>query len=509
MLTHKIFGRPGTGKTTRLLTLLDETIDEGYAPNEIAYFTHTTAMIGEAVARVKSKGKLKGECDWFRTSHSAANRLSGLSWDEIWGSPQDWVALHEAGYPCSGAFYDKELEAQDYSTWDVTHFVYGVIRARRQSLPQGVLQFNSEQHKLSLNALEDFAYTYERVKQERGKKDFADMIDMAIDGDFNVPFKVVFIDEAQDFSRQQWEFINKIAPQLDKLYIAGDDDQSIYPFTGSDPFGFLDYESDTTEVLEQSYRVPDPIGRVADRVIETVQRRQEKSVKWTDGEGIVSYPAMTRFELPLVQWANGDKDVMILCRHRRLVKHVRGQLEDLGLPSRLDGKVGASKVTEIAIIYHDLRSERKVSKAEASSLLWWLGHSKVANMMRKRVATHYERHEIDLDFDNDNWIRYLAKNRDQITELSLLRKLLMKSGIDMVRKVAKIDVSTYHASKGREADLVVLLTDCSNAVCKSQARDPDTEIRLAYVGLTRAKEAVMVLPPAKSHMQMVGLKMRG
>lgn len=508
MKTHKIFGPPGTGKTTRLLTLLDETIKGGVDPSEIAYFTHTRSMTEEAIARVMASGKLKKDCGWFRTSHSAANKLTGLAWGDIWSSTEDWIALHEAGYPCSGAFYDQELEANDYSTWDVTHFVYGVIRARRQPLPEGIAQFNKEHHKLSLGAVEDFAYTYERVKQERGKKDFADMIEMVIDGDFDVPFKVLFIDEAQDFSRMQWEMIRKLMPHLDKLYIAGDDDQSIFPFTGSDPFGFLDFPADTIEVLEQSYRVPHLIGRAADRVIARVQRRQEKVVKWTTGQGIPLYPAITRFDLPLAQWAQGDKDVMILCRHRRMVKHVRGQLEELGLPSKLDGKSSDSKVTEIAIIYHDLKSGREVSQADAARLLWWKGKKQAADTMRKRKARPMAMADVDLDFDA-NWVSYLSKSKVQTTELFKLRKQLIKNGIDAVRGAPKIDVSTYHSAKGREADIVVCLSDCSQAVVKAQNRDPDTEIRLAYVGLTRAKETVMVLPPGKTGFEMVGLKIRG
>jgi superfamily I DNA/RNA helicase len=369
------------------------------------------------------------------------------------------------------------------------------------------LQFNIESHKLSLNSVEDFAYTYERVKQERGKKDFADMIEMVIDGDFEVPFKVLFIDEAQDFSRMQWEYVAKIMPHLDSLYIAGDDDQSIFPFTGADQFGFLDFQADTTEVLEQSYRVPVAIGHCADRVIERVQRRKEKVVKWTDEQGMVTYPAITRFELPLIRWANGDKDVMILCRHRRMVKYVRAQLEELGLPSRLDGKSSESKVTEIAIIYHDLKSGREVQQNEAARLLHWKGHRKASDAMRKkspRLMCSYDVAE-NINFEA-NWITYLSKGVSQERELIILRNQLRKNGIEVIRQAAKIDVSTYHSAKGREADIVVCLTDCSGAVVKSQNRDPDTEIRLAYVGLTRAKEAVMVLPPAKPNMQMTGLK---
>ena len=91
-----------------MLTLLEETIARGYEPEDIAFLSHTNAAANEAITRVMKAGKAKKDCLWFRTSHSASNKLCGLTkaelWDDITQGGQDWVALREAGWACSKSF---------------------------------------------------------------------------------------------------------------------------------------------------------------------------------------------------------------------------------------------------------------------------------------------------------------------------------------------------------------------------------------------------------------------
>ena len=56
--TLKIFGSPGTGKTTELLKILEEKIAEGYKANRIGFFSFTRRAIKEARSRVIKKFKL-------------------------------------------------------------------------------------------------------------------------------------------------------------------------------------------------------------------------------------------------------------------------------------------------------------------------------------------------------------------------------------------------------------------------------------------------------------------
>jgi DNA helicase-2/ATP-dependent DNA helicase PcrA len=45
------------------------------------------------------------------------------------------------------------------------------------------------------------------------------------------------LDEAQDFSDQQWALVESWLPYVDQLVLAGDDDQAIYKWSGANPHG--------------------------------------------------------------------------------------------------------------------------------------------------------------------------------------------------------------------------------------------------------------------------------
>jgi DNA helicase-2/ATP-dependent DNA helicase PcrA len=62
----------------------------------------------------------------------------------------------------------------------------------------------------------------------------------------------------------------------------------------------------------------------------------------------------------------------------------------------------------------------------------------------------------------------------------------------------KIRLSTIHAAKGAEADEVVLLTEMSNRTREIYEKEPDLERRVFYVGITRAKDTLTIVPGANN-----------
>ena len=84
METYKIFGPPGTGKTTFLLDVVENEIEETET-TRIGYFAFTRKASQEARDRAMQRfpGLSDKELPWFRTLHSTAYRSLQLSSKEM------------------------------------------------------------------------------------------------------------------------------------------------------------------------------------------------------------------------------------------------------------------------------------------------------------------------------------------------------------------------------------------------------------------------------------------
>ena len=78
--TIKFFGPPGTGKTTTLLRQIEQHLDEGIAPNEIAFLSFSVKAAEEGKARARSRfGFDKDDLVYFCTSHAFCKRAMGIT----------------------------------------------------------------------------------------------------------------------------------------------------------------------------------------------------------------------------------------------------------------------------------------------------------------------------------------------------------------------------------------------------------------------------------------------
>ena len=82
---QRIFGPPGTGKTTTLLNLVDRSLSDGTPPNKIAFFAFTRKAASEAKERACERFGLDPRHDlpYFRTIHSLAFYLTGLKSEQL------------------------------------------------------------------------------------------------------------------------------------------------------------------------------------------------------------------------------------------------------------------------------------------------------------------------------------------------------------------------------------------------------------------------------------------
>ena len=79
-----IFGPPGTGKTTRLISIVKDAISAGMDPNRIAFMSFSKKAAEEAKTRAIAELDVDSrDLIWFRTLHSLAFNCLGMRGQDV------------------------------------------------------------------------------------------------------------------------------------------------------------------------------------------------------------------------------------------------------------------------------------------------------------------------------------------------------------------------------------------------------------------------------------------
>lgn len=300
-----ILGPPGTGKTTTLLNLVDEFIQQGIRPRQIGYFSFTKKAANEAATRAAEKFELDRDNDLenFRALHSYAFKMLGMTKEKMMSNSDYKEFGEKCGIPIKTAKYSS-----DDGTFNSDNEYLTIINTARVKRMDLLEYYDSRRNILDIErgTLYLIAEELKRYKEEKGLHDFTDLLEKFIEKDIQPKFEVLFIDEAQDLSLLQWDMVRKIWKNANKTYIAGDDDQAIFKWAGADVDHFiaLKEEVDTIKTLDQSYRIPGgPIHELSQRIISKVQNRFDKEYKPRLEVGILKrYSDVTQVDMSEGNW---------------------------------------------------------------------------------------------------------------------------------------------------------------------------------------------------------------
>jgi len=496
--THIIFGPPGTGKTTKLLSIVDEYLQQGLSPADICYVGFTRRAANEAKERAIEKFKFaEDQFPWFRTLHSLSFGMLMLNKDNVIGvGDRIAIAKHLGMSITIGAFNEDEGMFVGQTKGDRIVFAEAMARSRMMTLQD---YFNTiPDEDLYYYELLQYREAYETYKKVHGKMDFTDIItEYSGSEKYPVPpAKALIVDEAQDLSPLQWRLINKLSDGIGTTFIAGDDDQAIFRWAGADVDKLIDL-SGSRLILTQSYRVPKKVQEIADTVAQRISVRVEKHWKAREAEGQVDFVN----NLDEVDMSKGDW--LLLARNSFLLDDYIGHCLSHGyiFDSKKCELLG--KDTPEAIhAWNQLSSGRPI-----------LGYQlkKMVSLMAARTGiAHGYKGKIDDLRDHDMFdISTLQKQHgllrkitdtwdvalDRIPDAEREYYLAALRRGEVLGERPRIRISTIHGAKGAEATNVVVMTDMAQRTFREMEAAEDDEHRVWYVAITRARERLVIVQP--------------
>lgn len=489
MNRNLILGGPGCGKTTRLLDIVAEEIDNGVSPQEIAFVAFTNAAAEEAKSRASERFGLdpKRDLPWFRTIHSLAYAGLGIQRDEVL-QRRDWVAFGDAvGEPMSGYISKDDLEAGDSKPGDKLLRVADYSRNTLTSLEDAwsVLGDGVDQFRLIR-----FNKALINFKEQTGKIDFTDMI-------INYPamckppqLRVAVVDEAQDLTPAQWAVVHHAFSGVERLYVGGDDDQAIYRWAGADVNFFLNFPG-TQEILPLSHRLPENVHRLAQKIASRITTRYHKPFTTTGRAGKIEHH--NRLEgVDLSEQGTW----LLLARNSYILKEWERLAREQGYPyvTRKGSSINPEHVA--AIVAWEAWRKGKAVDAPSVRLMY-------SALKRPAPALNDARQYTAADLK----INPVSIWHEALTSIPLGQRAYYISCLrrgEKLTQVPRIRIDTIHGVKGGEADHVALMSDMSYRTHKGYVSDPDAEHRVFYVGVTRAKHNLHIVEAQSNRFYQIG-----
>jgi DNA helicase-2/ATP-dependent DNA helicase PcrA len=494
-----ILGPPGTGKTTKLLSLVEDYLERGVPPDRIGYFAFTRAAANEAMNRAMARFKLADkDLPYFKTLHSLAYGQIGITRQQMmtqehYAEVSKWLKI--GGFvpspePDQGPFLDFGYGDK---------FLELITMSRITCKPlREVYNYSTVPLKTDWARVDYVDRGLRHFKNTVGLYDYTDLLEQFVKRDLAPRLEVVFIDEAQDLSALQWLMVGQIAARAGVVYIAGDDDQAIYRWAGADVEHFINLEGNV-EVLGQSYRIPVNHHKVSQKVVSRIPKRRDKMFLPREDEGgIFWHRHSEEVSLDQGEW-------LLMSRTRKGAQQLEEEVRQRGMLYNFNGSRSIdSEVLHAVRLWEAMRNGDRLRAADVRTIYKYMllntqvayGYKAMQNVKEEQFFSiedlmlyHGLLHTLPWD---EGLGRIPEKDRRYL-------KACFAKG-QRLDTTPRITISTIHAAKGREAENVLLTTDSSSQTSmwrKTMAADDD-EVRVFYVGLTRAKSNLHLIHPMRT-----------
>lgn len=462
-----------THNTRRLIEEVSKEL-ETRRPEELAFVTFTRKGAEEGLRRVCSKLMFEPEdLPYFRTLHSLTFHALNLKGTQMFGRLDQRKFNKEFGYNVNRCEVDtgKVAPTRDSLYLDF----YDMERSGALTSKQLA---EADIEKAYYNQI---VRNYEAYKAREGKVDFFDCLIKYVENGEALPVKVAMIDEAQDITALQWRVIEKAFRKAEKIIIAGDDKQSIYAYSGARPDFLIQLSKQfPVEHLSKSYRIPYSVYKLSVAITNFIGEKTEQKAepRMENGEGMVMQLNEMERILNFLDESciknDPDKTAWyILARNNCFLEEPKKILEEALIPYwTAEGFFMGGEIMKRLKDYENFKMEgyRDPKKKE--------------DFQRKFGIEDFTQPftETNLFTEGRKWVY-----------ASYIEKYGLKKLEEMCKWNPQVLVSTIHHVKGGEAKNVAIMLDTTRKTKGNVFENIDEELRILYVGVTRAKENLFLI----------------
>ncbi|MBS3760171.1 ATP-dependent helicase [Halodesulfurarchaeum sp.] len=517
----RLFGGPGSGKTTALLDRVEDLLErDDVTMRDILVVSYTRAAAAEVRERLAERldenpRALRGNVS---TMHAKAYDLLNLSRGDVVGESEKEEFCEDYGLP-----YEDEYSSGSRRTARSTTLGNKIIatsqwlqRTQREVADWYDIPFQWNEDEVRLppdidsTAQVGNKYTptwptdddridipeairgWRSYKGSEGKVGFADMLERVSDRSLLPNVDHLVIDEFQDITQLQYAVYDEWKPHMETVFIAGDDDQVVYAWQGADPKLLLEEEGEDV-ILDTSHRLPSNVLEVVQQEVEHISERQEKNLlPRTEGGSVeaIESPSV----LDLVRNVRGavdsteDETVMVLFRARYQLFEFVEEFIDEGIPFKAltDQRLWTDRLSDYVRAVEALNEDDPIDGLQARRLVDMLQDSAFGtsdrNEMRDALDEREEEAGVEdiktLDIEPGFVSEYAPFMPQPPAAADMLRKVtrLQRQSIDayfqgdyLGADPNRVRVGTIHSAKGREADHVYVATDLTEKVVEQMA----------------------------------------